>query len=170
MLLLQLFIMICLGLICYQDMRYRAVYWICFPVLSILLLLFKYQYSGLYNALTESGYGFLFVAAQLLLLWLYFSVKNKKFINITRIYLGLGDILFLIAITFYLSPINYVLFYIGSLIVVLLYALTRQVLLKQGSQEIPLAGLQALLLCFVLIFSLINPSFKLYTDSWIYGL
>ena len=124
----------------------------------------------MYDLLTESVYDFLFIGIQLLLLWLYFSMKNKRFINITHQYLGLGDILFLMAITFYLSPVNYVLFYIGSLIVVLLYTLTQQVLLKKVNPQIPLAGLQALLLCFILVFSLINPSFKLYTDSWIYGI
>ncbi|WP_158800279.1 hypothetical protein [Pedobacter sp. L105] len=170
MLLLQLFILICLGLICYQDMRYRAVYWICFPFLGILLLLFKQQHTSMYDVLTESVYAFLFIGIQFVLLSLYFSLKNKRFINITHQYLGWGDILFLLAITFYLSPVNYVLFYVGSLIVVLLYTFTQQILLKKVNPQIPLAGLQALLLCFVLVFSLINPSFKLYTDSWIYGI
>jgi len=169
MLLLQLLIFISLGLICYQDMRYRAVYWICFPVLSVLLFFLKKEYAGFSIALTESCYGLLFIGAQVFLLWLYFSMKNKRLVNITRNYLGLGDILFLLAIAFYLSPVNYILFYVGSLIIVLLYTLTQHVLLKKVNPEIPLAGLQALILGVVLIFSIINPSLKLYTDSWIYG-
>lgn len=170
MLLLQLFTLICLGFICYQDIRYRAVYWICFPVLCVLLFFLKENHSGIKDSLTDTVYGMLFFGAQLLLLWIYFSIKHKKSVNITRQYLGWGDILFLIVITFYLSPVNYILFYVGSLILVLIYTLTRQFLIQKDNPEIPLAGLQALLLGIALIFSLIQPHLQLYNDTWIYGL
>lgn len=170
MLLLQLFILACLSIICYQDMRYRAVYWICFPVLCTMLFFLKENHSGIKDSLMDTAYGMLFFGAQLLLLWVYFSLKNKKVVNITSRYLGLGDILFLIAITFYLSPVNYILFYVASLILVLIYTLTRQLFIKKDNPEIPLAGLQALLLGFCLVFSIVQPGLKLYTDVWIYGI
>jgi len=170
MLIISLSILLCLGFICYQDMRYRAVYWICFPVLAALLFVLKQQEMQWKEALIETGYGIVFFGTQLVLLWIYFSLKNRKLTDITSGYLGLGDILFLMAITFYLSPVNYILFYIGSLIVVLIYTLGQRIFLKKEEPEIPLAGLQALLLGLVLIVSIVQPGLQPTNDSWIYGL
>lgn len=169
MVLLLSFAVICLCFIGYQDMRYRAVYWMCFPVLAISMLLFKQHKAGWITTLTETSFGLLFFGLQLGVLWLYLSFKNRSFVNITSNYLGLGDILFLLSIAFYLSPVNYVLFYIGSLIIVLVYTLTQRILLEKINPEIPLAGLQALLLSVIIILSLAVPNLKPYTDSWIYG-
>jgi len=169
MLLIQFLILGCLGLICYQDMRYRAVYWVCFPILSLLLLFQKQWHVGIIDSLIDAGYGLLFFAVQLFLLWVYFAIKNKKPVDITKEYLGLGDVLFLLALTFYFSPVNYVLFYIGSLIIVLIYALFQQLWLKRDNFQIPLAGLQALLFSIIFILSFVNPNLKLYSDFWIYG-
>ncbi|WP_124582128.1 hypothetical protein [Pedobacter sp. KBW06] len=150
-------------------MRYRAVYWICFPILAILLFGLKYSLTGLWDALTETGYGLLFLLIQLLFLWVYFSVKNRKVVNLTNDYLGWGDILFLIVITFYLSPGNYVLFYIGSLILVLLYSIGMGGLqAKKSNKHIPLAGLQAMLLALLMITDYFFKAFTLYSDGWIY--
>ena len=169
MLLIQFLILGCLSLIYYQDMRYRAVSWISFPLLGLLLFFQKQWYVGVIDSLVDCGYGLLFFAVQLFLLWAYFAIKNKKPIDITKEYLGLGDVLFLLAIAFYFSPVNYVLFYIGSLIIVLIYALLQQLWLKRENLQIPLAGLQALLFGLLFILSFVNPNLKLYSDFWIYG-
>lgn len=170
MLIVEFTVLFCLGLICYQDLRYRAVYWLCFPVLAALLFFMKQQAAGTSAALIDAGIATVFFAVQLLLVWLYFSFKNKKPVNITVQYLGLGDILFLMALAFYLSPLNYVLFYVSSLIVVLCYTIIQRSLNKDAGPEIPLAGLQALLLGCLLFFSMIKPGLNPYTDAWAYGL
>ncbi|NQX41317.1 hypothetical protein HQN84_20875 [Pedobacter steynii] len=157
----------CLAFVFYQDMRYRAVYWICFPILAILLFGLKFSLTGFIDGLTEAGYGLLFLLIQLFFLWIYFSVKNKGMVNITNDYLGWGDILFLIAITFYLSPGNYVLFYISSLILVLIYALCTSSFQKEN-KHIPLAGLQAALLALLMMTDHLLSTFALYSDRWIY--
>lgn len=169
MILLQIIILICLAFIFYQDMRYRAVYWICFPVLAVMLLALKYSLAGFSEGLTDAGYGLLFLLIQLFFLWIYFSLKKKKIVNIASDYLGWGDILFLIAITFYLSPGNYVLFYISSLILVLIYAICGGYLQeKEENKHIPLAGLQAGLLGLLMVTDYLLQAFALYSDSWIY--
>lgn len=170
MLLLQLLILICLSVIFYQDMQYRAVYWICFPILAVLLFFVKYKFSGMAESLTDAIYGLSFFAVQLFLLWVYFAVKNRKPVNITKHYLGIGDILFLMAAAFYLSPVNYVVFYILSLIVILMYTLIKRFFIKEDSPYIPLAGLQAVILGLVLVFSIFKPGIVFYNDNWIYGI
>jgi uncharacterized membrane protein len=151
-------------------MRYRAVYWISFPILGVLLFFQKQLYVGFTDSLVEAGYSILFFAIQVLLLWVYFAIKNKRPIDITKEYLGLGDLLFLLAIAFYLSPLNYVLFYIGSLVIVLVYALFLQMWLKKSNLQIPLAGLQAFMFAVILLLSIVNPNLKLYSDFWFNGI
>lgn len=169
MLYLKIFSLLVLLFIFYQDQRYRAVYWICFPLLGLLLLLLKGGSTGFQAGLIEAGYGLAFFLIQLLLLTVYFSIKHQRLINITHRYLGLGDILLLLVIPFYLSPGNYVLFYLASLIIVLVYALcTRNSNDEEKSRHIPLAGLQALFLSILMVIGFLYPDFTLYSDNWIY--
>lgn len=170
MLIIELLILMCLGLICYQDLKFRAVYWIYFPVLTGLLFFLKQDDAGTAAALKDAAIAIVFFGSQLLLIWIYFSIKNKKPVNMTNGYLGLGDILFLLSVAFYLSPVNYVLFYVGSLIVVLVYVMAVNLFKQKANPEIPLAGLQALMLGCLLILSITSPDIKLYTDAWTYGL
>lgn len=169
MILLQIVMILCLAFICYQDLLYRAVYWFCFPVLAAVMFMLKYNLSGLEEALAQAGYGLAFLIVQLAILWIYFSIKKKTFINLTNDYLGWGDVLFLAAIACYLSPANYVIFYVISLIAVLLYTLTAALLSdKARNPHIPLAGLQAALLVLMMLIDYVSPKFMLYDDSWLY--
>lgn len=144
-------ILLVLCTITYHDFMYRAVYWICFPLLALLFSVYKIKavgFAGLFTDMMFTG-GFLLV--QLLVLWLYFYIKYRKSVNLTDGYLGWGDILFLLAVCFYLSPVNYIMFYVVSLIVSISYALIARSLVKNREQTIPLAGIQALLFVFLLI-------------------
>lgn len=167
---LQIAILSGLAFIFYQDMKYRAVYWVCFPILAALLFVVKYQYTGIEQTLTDAGFTLSFLLIQFAILWGYFSLKHKKAVNLTKDYLGWGDVLFLITIVCYLSPANYVLFYVGSLILVLFYVITANLLNSKASPQIPLAGLQAALLGILMTVELCKPVIKLYDDSWIYYL
>lgn len=166
---LNMLALLALVSVCYQDMRYRGVYWIFFPVLSALLFFLKFKQVGWINTLQDAGYTITFLVAQLLLVWLYFILKHRKIFNIVDSYLGLGDILFLVTMVFYLSPLNYVLFYVLSLILVLAYVLIVRNVKRIDHEHIPLAGLQAAFLAMLIILSLIQPQLQICQDSWIYN-
>ena len=168
MIYLQLLIVFFLAFIFYQDLKYRAVYWICFPLLALFLLVSKYLLIGLEQTLLDAGIGLLFMGSQLLLLWGYFSIKNGKAINLSKSHLGWGDVLFLLTIVCYLSPANYIIFYVFSLILVLLYTLIFRLLNSKHNEQIPLAGLQAALLGITMLITYFTPGFNVYDDSWIY--
>lgn len=169
MILLQIMVIFCLAFICYQDLLYREVYWLCFPALTLLVFILKYKSSGLQETLIHAGYSILFLTFQLAILWIYFLIKKRKNINLTRDYLGWGDILFLVAIAFYLSPGNYIVFYVMSLIVVLLYTLLKDfVSRKTQNLHIPLAGLQAAILALLILLDQFSSKFMLYDDSWLF--
>lgn len=171
MVVLQLIVLLSLAFIFYQDMRYRAVYWFCFPVLAIFLGVLKFNHTSFSMFVTDVGYGVLFLILQLTLLSAYFSIKNRSLINITRSHLGWGDILFLIALTFYFSPINFVLFYVLSLITVLIFVIVKTVIGEvEGIRHIPLAGLQAALFGLLLVSQVFFKDMSFYDDQWFYFL
>ncbi len=159
-----------LGLIAvfYQDMKYRAVYWIFFPLLALLFFLIKYPESGWMVVLEDAFWAIAFFAFQLLLLWGYFRIKKGKNIQLIDHYLGLGDILFLGTVAFYFSPVNYVLFYLSSLLIVLLYVMIKGMFNRYTTPHIPLAGLQAIFLFGLMVWEFCNGQIQLGNDSWIY--
>jgi hypothetical protein len=167
MMILKLTALFCLGSIFYLDLKYRAVYWIIFPILSIAFAILKHIQVGIQTALVDAGYSFIFFSVQLLFLWFYFSVKDRTHYNIVNSKIGLGDILFLVSVVFYLSPLNYVAFYISSLIFALCFVSILK-LLKRDVVEIPLAGLQAFCLALLLIIEQFFPRVSLYQDLWAY--
>jgi len=142
-----------LALVFAQDMRSRAVYWLLFPVLTALfIVLAGFSVAAVINIV--------FLLVQFLLVSAYFSIKKRRWVNVMKGLLGWGDMLFLLSIAFYLSVLNFVFFYIASLLFVLLVAAKRY-------KHIPLAGLQALLLAALLITDWWIRPFNLTSDDWL---
>jgi hypothetical protein len=169
MLALKLLVLITLGVIIAQDMVSRAVYWIVFPLLLTLLGLLHYQIDrfGLWQP-TLFNLGFL--ALQLLLLSLYFSVKQRRIVNIVDSLIGLGDVLFLFSLTVYFSVLSFLFFYILSLVFVLLFWPVCITMIRKRNKGIPLAGMQALLLIIFLSCDWGLKLFDLTADTWLLNL
>jgi hypothetical protein len=151
-----------------QDVKSRAVYWIVFPLLVVAFIFWQ---SIKQRSLTMPGYDVLFnlgfLMLQLLSLTIGFSFKQKQWVNITRGFLGWGDILLLVSLAFFFSFLNFFAFYMGSLLMVLLiWVISRQTLFR-NSPHIPLAGLQALLFLMLFVISLLMPAVDLGSDRWI---
>jgi len=158
-------------MIFFQDVKSRSVYWIFFPVLTALFLLLHYTESNSRPwAWQSAGFNIAFFIAQLLLVTIYFSVRNQKLTNITTRLLGLGDVLFILSIAFYLSIFNFLFFYIASLIAVLIFWLIWQSVSSEKNKHIPLAGLQALLFSAFLLCDWWLKLCSLTNDSWILNL
>lgn len=167
MLLLKLVILIILLLIFAEDMRSRSVHWYLFPALALTLAALRYQQSGQpANELAVSiGITLTFITVQLLLVTVYFSIKQKRFINITSGLLGWGDILLLLSIAFYLPILNFMAFYIGSLVLVLVFWMAYLQISKSKQQNIPLAGLQALTFALLISYSWLQTGLILTDDE-----
>lgn len=149
-----------------QDMKGRAVYWFLFPLLACLFILLRLQVSPFDRIVGSLWPNIIFVSVMLIFLSAYISVKHKKFINITKDMLGWGDILFWFAICFYLSPFNYILFYIVSLIIVLLIWIVT-LFFNKKNVFIPLAGLQAIIFIVCLMTDRFSPRIDLTSDNWL---
>ncbi|HEY9196123.1 MAG TPA: hypothetical protein VIM77_07650 [Mucilaginibacter sp.] len=151
-----------------QDMRTRTVHWLLFPFTGLLLLLLRWQAAGLWSQVWPPVFiNICFVTLQLTLLSLYFSARNKRWINITQSMLGLGDILFLFVLTFYLSVFNFIAFYLVSLPVVLLLWLFVRKLSRTNAAQIPLAGFQSLLFIVFLASDWWVFHLKVTDDQWL---
>lgn len=157
---LNILIILCLAFIVVQDIRQRAISWILIP-----LILSAFIYRGLVYEnmlLKDVLLNIAFVSIQLLLLTIYMSIKNKKPVNIVNTYLGLGDVLFFAVICAAFSTLNFIVFYLLSMITTLISMVLYNILSKKKSNDIPLAGGMA----GVLIVLMLIPGINFYDDGY----
>ncbi|WPU99888.1 hypothetical protein SNE26_28165 [Mucilaginibacter sp. cycad4] len=167
-LVLKLIILTVLGALAIQDFKSRSVYWFWFPCLAVAFAgMHWFRFRQLGDYWEPVTFNVLFVSLQLTLLTLYFSLKNGRVVNITRQLLGWGDILFFLAAAFYLSVLNFLFFYVASLIVVLFCWLLWQFISVKGERYIPLAGFQSILLIVFLMADWYCFHFDVTDDNWL---
>ena len=166
MIILKILLLVILLLIFYQDLRFQAVSWIFFLFVLLINSFLAVKSLPLSDILFSVVIIILFIFFQFTIIYLFSWVKFKKRINIFNSVFGLGDLLFLLMITPIFSPLNFILFFIASLIFTLLiFAILKGFNLLKA-KKIPLAGLQSLFL-FLLILSQIFIKFSLYNDYYI---
>lgn len=158
-------LIITLLVVVYQDLRFRAVSWLVFPVLALAGSGLYWHDPGWLLLLQYSTANWLFMAIQLAGIFIYLSAKHRKATDITRNYLGWGDILFLMILALFFSPMNFIAFYMISLLAVLLGTAVYRVVVSTTC-TIPLAGWQAALLLLVMGSSRLF-SFSLHEETWI---
>ena len=147
-----------LSFIAWQDFRSRAVTWMLFPLLAGCGL--GLTYRELDSLSVQAGYGAInsaFLLLQFALLRVWFFVRKKGKVPFIDHVIGKGDLFFLLAAGLFFSPVNFICFYLLSLLLALLWF---------RAATIPLAGLQAgfLLLCLSAHLLLKWP---LTDDTWI---
>lgn len=135
-------------MIVYQDFKFRAISWWSIPLLASLLLFQKQANSTWSETSIYTLFNVGIIVFQFLVISLYFSIKQKQIINIFKKYIGIGDLLFLIAIAPFFDPMQFVFFEVFSLIAILIASLGYGFVKKSWSFKIPLAGMQAI--CFIL--------------------
>lgn len=163
--LLQLAIVFTFLIIIYQDFRHRAISWWLIP---LMLFLGFWQSNILHHWQVSLHFffqNFLFLFFQLIILFLYFSIKEKRLVNIVDSWLGLGDILFFVGLATLFSIINFVAFFIGSIVVTLLIFMISKFFVKK-LKTIPLAGGMAACYILLLVFLNFNPTI-LYQDEYL---
>ncbi|KQC29389.1 hypothetical protein AAY42_05360 [Flagellimonas eckloniae] len=152
-------LMVCLAGISYQDFKERKVFWFLFPLAMLLfgLLLFL-NTNGLKIFIYYSAINALLVTAIVTILFVYTRLFLKKtFLNHS---LGLGDILFFYAFGLGFPTITFVVLFVGSIVFSLLVFLLSKKRLELSS--VPLAGLMAFFLFFVVLSSIASKSTSLY--------
>ncbi|MCX6180627.1 MAG: hypothetical protein NT150_01690 [Bacteroidetes bacterium] len=124
--------------IAYQDFKQRAISWY-WPV----LLLAVSVYSGWALFGNEMFKNIAFNLAFLLVVFgsvtVYFSLKLRKLTNVFDVYVGWGDVVFLLALVPFFHPLDFVLFYSFVAIFALLVGLIMRSF--NAEETIPFAGI-----------------------------
>ncbi len=156
-----------LGIVVFQDFRQRAISWLLIPGLLVLFAAMAISANNLNDAAFNGLINLAFVAIQLICLTAWFSLKNRKFTNIVNSYLGIGDILFFCVLCLAFSPVNFIFFYLGSLILTIIGFVSYSGLRKESNKEIPLAGAMALGLIACFIYKYLHPGCSFYTEAFV---
>ena len=138
-LLLKTILIICFGLILYQDVKERQVHWFLFPIVGILCGLLYYIESFPEMFFISILMNFMFIGVLTLGLLLYAKIKMGTSIFKT---IGLGDILLFIGLSVSFATVSFIVMFIGALI----FSLILHLFIKRMKNitTIPLAGYMSL--------------------------
>lgn len=153
-----------LAFVVFQDFKSKSISWYLLPMLLIVFIGNALLRIEVENLLLFSGINLILVVTNLVGVFLLVWLKERKPINIIDSYLGLGDVLFFLVITTTFSPFNFVVFYLGSILIITLIYGVIILINKEKKTLIPLAGAMSLLLMFVLIADAFIPSVDIYND------
>lgn len=149
-----------------QDFRSRTIAWWLLPPLLISLFLIGLTQTSIGIIFKHAAFNIAFIALQLFLLMLYFSIRERRFIRLIDTHIGLGDVLLLSCLCMGFSPMNFIVVLLCSLLLSLLATLAWRVIRPQTSPLIPLAGLLAIPIIVLVTFSSFS-SLNLHNDAWI---
>jgi hypothetical protein len=153
--------------ICYQDFSSRSVHWIYFPLLTMAGVF--YTLSSIHSVsqlLYNTACNTAFLLLQFSILQLYFIISRGAATRIIDHKIGWGDLLFLLAAGFFFSPGSFILFYLVSLAFSLIIGLIMTRLKSAKHHSVPLAGLQALALSTLLLFTAFSQH-SILTGDWL---
>ena len=140
----------CLVMIAWEDFAERQVHWSYFPILAGAGAVHTFEELHSMGKLAMyAGCNLTFLIIQFLLLKGYFFIRQTAMVSIIDRKIGWGDILFLLAAAFFFSPLNFIWFYLYSLLFSLLVSLLWSTYRRSALRSIPLAGLQSV---FLLLF------------------
>jgi ABC-type sugar transport system permease subunit len=143
-------LLLLLGITIYQDFRYRGIWWGIIPALLVVLI-----WRGLYTENIETLTTLFFKNGTFLLMqWLgitlYYSAKERRLVNVIDRYIGIGDLLFFVALSIAFSQFNFVAFMVvGFMLTILGYGFYH-LLSRKAEKSIPLAGTMSILLIALL--------------------
>jgi hypothetical protein len=168
LLVVDILILFSLSFIVFQDFKQRQISWFLIPLsfagFACKAILYKeYELSVfLFNSA--------FIVLQLICLTIYFSIKNKKLMNIIDTHIGLGDVLFFIVVCTAFSPLNFITFYVCCMIVTLVGIIAYNFFSSRQTKDIPLAGAMAFTLMILIITNWTVPGVDLYNDTYLLNL
>lgn len=139
-------LVIVLLLVFYQDYKRRTIH-VILPIL-IFSINIVINYLFLDISVIDVVYNIVFIAINIIGLVLYFSIKSKQLVNPIDSSIGIGDIVFLVAITPLFNLKSFVLFFILGLMFSLIVHFIYSVFKK--TKNIPLAGYLSIFLILYL--------------------
>lgn len=151
-----------------QDFRYFAISWIWIPVLIALGVLEGMSILPIEILFQDYTMNLSFLGLQLIVIFIWFSLRQKKLVNLNRDVLGWGDVLFLMVLAFYFSFVNYLIFVIGTtLLISVIYLIVRKLNYKNEGR-IPLAGAMALCLVVIRVLMFLGVNISPFSNQYLW--
>ena len=164
MLILLVIEILLLGFIAFQDIKDKQVHVALFLLLGIVFITHNIVF-GMHASFfrhTAINLGFLLLETGLLFMYVWFRKRTARhFLSL----LGLGDIVFFVLLALLLSPLNFIAFFMGTLMLVILFYGIRHFLFANADNRIPLAGIQAALMAALLVADYFWKAFNVYSDT-----
>ncbi|PAW94647.1 hypothetical protein CKK33_14555 [Mucilaginibacter sp. MD40] len=152
-----------------QDLQSRSISWLLFPFLALCGLVMQLRLA--YPPAEIFQFGLLnlaFLIIQYLCIRLYFRLARGPQTKVIDALIGWGDLLFLLCVACILPTATFILFYAASLLFILIgWALYRS-LRSKATLQIPLAGLQALILLIFASGDWLFGWYRLFDDPFIF--
>ena len=146
------------GVIVFQDVTERMVYWVVFPMVGLFLGLAHWQHTTQEVFTIFTLVNIFFVTHLLFVSWLYTKyIKGMKYLGQS---IGLGDLLFFYAIAFGFPTTTFILLFIAALLFSLILHTAIGVVKKQHT--VPLAGYMSLFMMAAILLSHVNNAYPLY--------
>lgn len=160
-----LVVLLCVVIV--QDFKHRAISAVLPAIILIVSFLHTYNLIGIEATITITLSNIAILSFQFALLYLYVRII-KKAPDLTNSYLGWGDILFLLALSPLLSPLNFILFNLLAFTITAICYLTYGIINREINKHIPLAGIVALhMALFILLCELKQWYYYVYNDYWL---
>lgn len=173
MLIFDALLLVLFAIIAYQDFRQREVVWYVFPIIFVVIVLKALNEIAFPELVNYFGINVLFVTLQMAVLFMFYAIKNRRFVNIIDRYIGLGDLILFVLLCASFSPILFGLFFITSLIlltiVFIIVQLTHSKNNNAGRPTVPLAGGLSVSYIVVIIAGFFITDFNMYNDNFIGG-
>lgn len=137
-----LFLILCV--LAFQDFKEREISGLLIIFLFIVSFTINSYHFSIWSSLQNILFNGVFILMEIIGLALYFSIRHGKLINPIDTFIGMGDLLFLIAVSALFSFQQYLLFFSVSLFTILLLYFIPSIKLGWEKKKIPLAGVLAI--------------------------
>jgi hypothetical protein len=152
---LYIIISLLLIAIAFEDIRYKAVHALLFPALFAAAIALRSIETGFRDLAADFFCNLLLIFFNLVLVTLYFSVKQGKPVNITKGMLSWGDIIFFTCCAALIPFRWFCIFLPVSLVFSLLLWFIIMAFSAKKDRQVPLAGLQAVFVLCCLVLNLV---------------
>ena len=150
-----------LFIIIIQDLCHRQISWVTLPLLFIALGLSAAQNPFTWKSVIVN---LVFLLVQFLLLSGYYFLTHGSKVKIIDSKIGLGDVLLLVTLCIAFSPVNFILFYVLSLVLSLAGFISYRFIFRNTNPHLPLAA--TISICLALALAIKNIyHLDFYNDS-----
>ncbi len=143
LILIKFLLIVCFGVVCYQDFRQRSFYWFLIPAILLFSALFALLTMGSIGwVIRMSAINVLLLGVLIGGLLLYILVKRGSLKGAIGREVGIGDLLLFVGIIPLFTPVMFIAVLLASFIGGLLFYLAV-IALNKPKTTIPLAGVLA---------------------------